>query len=252
MYFTSSAVVDDGVIEHTFTVSDIPGVLWSPSGDGTSAGAPAPLLLAGHPGGMHTRVPGFVARCRGWARTGLHVAAIDYPGHGGRPRSAADSRLIESFQRAKRAGQPYVGILDEYNLSLADRAVPEWRAVLDALGELPAIGPNTAVGFAGMNMASAIGIPLAAIEPRIRAATFGGGFVYDFLIEAARNVTIPIEFLLPLDDEEISRDEQLRLFDAFASPEKVLLAFPGNHRKVPTDGRLDTRFFTRHLRVGLG
>ncbi|NMO02112.1 alpha/beta hydrolase [Gordonia sp. TBRC 11910] len=244
MYFTTSAV-DDGIIERSFTCDDVPGVLWSPTSGPDDA--PAPLLLAGHPGGMHIRVPGFVARARNWARSGFHVAAINAPGHGGRPKTAQDTEWTESFQRERRAGRPYVGILAEFNESLAQRAVPEWRAMLDAVAALPEVADGP-VGYAGMNVAMSIGVPLAVADSRITAATFGGGFAYDFLVDAAAQVTIPIEFLSPLDDEEITRDEQLRLFDAFGSEEKVMLAFPGSHRKVPADGRLDTGFFDRHLR----
>jgi hypothetical protein len=50
-----------------------------------------------------------------------------------------------------------------------------------------------------------------------------------------------------LDDKEIPRGFGFELFDAFASTNKVLLAFPGAHDRVPTDGRIDTRFFPRHL-----
>jgi surfactin synthase thioesterase subunit len=98
-----------------------------------------------------------------------------------------------------------------------------------------------------MTLASAIGIPLAVADSRIRAAIFGGVFTYDAVIEAAGRVTIPIEFLLPLDDPEISRSSGLAIFDAFASEEKTLHAFPGSHFRVPTE-RIDTRFFQRKLR----
>ena len=49
-------------------------------------------------------------------------------------------------------------------------------------------------------------IPLAVADPRIRVAIFGGVFVYDAVLEAARRVTIPIEFLLPWNDAEIDRE----------------------------------------------
>ena len=39
----------------------------------------------------------------------------------------------------------------------------------------------------------------------------------------------------------------LLLFDAFASEEKTLLAFPGSHFRVPAH-RIDTGFFARTLR----
>lgn len=111
---------------------------------------------------------------------------------------------------------------------------------------MPEFGPDAPIGYAGMTLASAIGIPLAVAEPRIRAAIYGGVFVYDAMLEAARKVTIPIEFLLPWDDPEIDRNSGLTLFGAFASKEKTLHAFPGSHFHVPTE-RIDTRFFARKL-----
>jgi hypothetical protein len=97
-----------------------------------------------------------------------------------------------------------------------------------------------------MTLATAIGISLAAVDGRIRAAIFGGVFVYDAVLAAARQVTIPIEFLMPLDDAEIDRASGLEVFDAFASVEKTLLAFPGSHFRVPA-AQLDTRFFARQF-----
>jgi alpha-beta hydrolase superfamily lysophospholipase len=52
-------------------------------------------------------------------------------------------------------------------------------------------------------------------------------------IEAARRITIPIQFLLPWDDEEINRQAGIELFDAFASQAKTLHATPGGHHEVP-------------------
>ena len=52
--------------------------------------------------------------------------------------------------------------------------------------------------------------------------------------------------MLPWDDDEIDREAGLALFDAFASEEKTLHAFPGSHFRVPAE-RIDTRFFARQL-----
>ncbi len=102
-----------------------------------------------------------------------------------------------------------------------------------------------------MTLASTIGIPLVSVESRITAAVFGGVYAYRELLEAAQRITIPVEFLLPWDDAELDRESGLAVFDTFASKDKVLHAFPGSHYRVPTDGRIDTRFFARHLgRVG--
>lgn len=233
----------DGVVDRGFIVADIPGVLWSPA----SPAPGAPLLLLGHGGGLHKRAPGLQARARqSVVRDGFHVAAIDAPGHGERPRSRQDQQWVDALFHARETGEPFAPILAPFNRSLTDRAVPEWRATIDALQSLPEIGADAPIGYSGMTLASAIGIPLTVADPRIRAAIFGGVFVYDALLEAARKVTIPIEFLLPWDDAEIDRGSGLALFDAFASEEKTLLAFPGSHLRVPAD-RIDTRFFPRQL-----
>jgi hypothetical protein len=130
--------------------------------------------------------------------------------------------------------------------------VPEWQATLDALQALSEIGTEAPIGYGGMTLGTATGLMLTAIEPRITAAALGGVLVYEALIEAAGQITIPIEFLLPWDDEEIDRQSGLALFDAFASKEKTLHANPGRHNQVPRfEIDNSARFFLRHLgRVG--
>jgi hypothetical protein len=109
------------------------------------------------------------------------------------------------------------------------------------------IGGLVLIAVGGITLGTAIGIPLTAIEPRITAAIFGGGFVvHKSLIEAARRVTVPIQFLLPWDDEHVDRQSALALFDAFASKEKTLHANPGDHRDVRWSG-VDDSFLVRHL-----
>jgi pimeloyl-ACP methyl ester carboxylesterase len=235
----------DGVVDRSFTLGEIPGVLWSP----TSAAPGTPLLLMGHGGGLHKRAPGLIARARqAVVRDGFHVAAIDAPGHGDRPRSHQDQRWVDAMLRAREAGEPLAPIIAPFNGSLVERAVPEWQATIDALQSLTEVGADAPIGFSGMTLASATGISLAVADPRIRAAIFGGVFVYDAVLEAARKVTIPVEFLLPWDDDEIDRESGFALFDAFASEEKTLLAFPGSHFRVPAE-RIETRFFARQFVV---
>jgi pimeloyl-ACP methyl ester carboxylesterase len=240
--FTAQSTYE-GVLERDFRIGDVPGVLWSPA----DASAGTPLVLMGHGGGLHKRSPGLVARARTTVRRdGFLVAAIDAPGHGDRPRSAEDQRWVDSMLADRAAGRSMAPTIAAYNGSLAERAVPEWRSTIDALQELPEIGADVPVGYSGMTLASAIGIPLVAADNRITAAIFGGVFVYDAIVQAAREVTVPLEFLLPWDDAEIDRASGLALFDEFASQDKTLHAFPGSHFTVPVE-RVDTRFFARHL-----
>jgi pimeloyl-ACP methyl ester carboxylesterase len=240
MRFTSEQRLDDGVLEREFTLGEIPGVLWTPGS------APAPLVLSGHNGGLHKRHPRLVARARHYAAEyGFAVAAIDAPGHGDRPRSAVDEQARADLRRAMEAGEPAGEIVDAFILPLVERAVPEWRTTLDALFSLPEIGGP--VGYEGM---TAIGIRLALVEPRISAAVFfAGGLVPGTLVEAARQVTIPLQFLLQWDDEGMERQPGLDLFDAFGTREKTLHANLGGHAGVPWFEVDDAaRFFARHLK----
>ncbi|TCC50949.1 alpha/beta hydrolase [Kribbella capetownensis] len=244
MHFTTQTA-SNGVIERDFVLGDVTGVLWSPE----SGSDGAPLHLMGHGGGLHKKAQGLVARAHYYVTTcGFTVAAIDAPGHGDRPRSAEDGKWVSALLEARAAGQPIGPIVIDYNSSLAERAVPEWQATLDALQALPEIGTDAPVGYSGMTLASTIGLMWTAIEPRISAAVFGGVFVYDALTEAARQITIPVEFILPWDDAEIDRESGFALFDAFASKEKTLHANPGGHHEVPWfETEISGHFFARHL-----
>src|SRR5690349_15969612 len=187
-----SETSSDGVRERDFTVGEVPGVLWSPvHGSGR-----APLVLMGHGGGRDSKAPAMTGRAQRLVTgCGFHVAAIDAPGHGSRPRTAHDEQEIAAMQRAMAAGEPVGPIVVRYNAHLAERAVPEWRATLDALQQLPEIGPDGPVGYFGLNMGTAIGVPLTAVDRRISAAVFGQ-FWPESLLEAARRITVPIEFVL--------------------------------------------------------
>ena len=237
----------NGVLEREFVVGEVPGVLCSP----VSGSEHAPLVLMGHGGGLHKKTPGLLARAHEAVTTwGFTVVAIDAPGHGDRPRTAEDQQARADIQHAVAAGdaERFEAVSVGYVTSLAQRAVPEWQTTLDALQRLPEIGTEAPIGYGGgMSLGTAIGIPLTAVEPRITAAIFGGGFfVHQGLIEAAKHITVPIQFLLPLDEEYVERRSVLALFDAFASKDKTLLANPGTHRNMRWVG-VDRDFLARQL-----
>ncbi|SEM41956.1 alpha/beta hydrolase [Rhodococcus maanshanensis] len=244
MHFTSETS-SNGVIERTFTLDEITGVLWSP----TSGTVGAPLLLSGHAGGMHKKAPGLVASALHCVTTyGYTVAAIDAPGHGDRPRNSQDQRWAEAIHRARAAIAPIAPIVIDYNMSLAERAVPEWQATLDALQALPEVGAEAPIGYGGMTLGVVTGLMLTAVDSRIAAVSFGGVYVHDALIEAARKITVPVEYRIPWDEDEIDHTAAIALFDAFAAREKTLHAHPGRHNQVPEYERdSSARFFARHL-----
>lgn len=244
MQFTSERRLDDAVLEREFTLGEIPGILWTPG----SASAPAPLILLSPPPlGLRKAYPRLVARARHCAADGFATAAIELPGSGDRPRWPAAEQAHADLRRALEAGGPVSDeIIDALILPLVDKAVPEWRAALDALLSLPEIGGP--VGYSGGVIS--IGTRLAVVEPRISAAVlFAGSFVPRAMFEEARQVTIPLHVLLQWDDEGNDRQAALDLFDAFGSTEKTLHANMGGHTGVPQfAGDAAAQFFTRHLK----
>ncbi|MFI1653282.1 dienelactone hydrolase family protein [Streptomyces avidinii] len=240
MRFTSEQRLDDGVVEREFTLGEIPGTLWTPE-----SAAPVPLILMAHNNGLPKGAARLVARARHTAAAGYAVATIDAAGCGDRPRSAADEQARADLRRAMQASEPVDEIFESLVGSLVEKAVPEWRTTLDALLALPEIGGP--VGYSGW---TAVGIRLAVVEPRIAAAGFfAGGYVPRAQREEARQVGVPLLFLLQWDDEGNPRQRSLDLFDAFGTTEKTLHANLGGHTGTPwfevEDGN---RFYDRHLK----
>jgi pimeloyl-ACP methyl ester carboxylesterase len=244
MHFTSETS-SDGVIERNFILDEITGVLFSP----TYRTVGSPLLLAGHSGGMHKKAPGLVSSAlHSVTAYGFTVAAIDAPGHGDRPRNLQDQQWADAIHQARAAGEPIAPIVIDYSTSLAQRAVPEWQATLDALQALPEFGVEAPIGYGGVSLGAVTGLELTAVESRIAAVSLGGLFVHDALIEAARKITVPVEYQIPWEEEELDRTAAIALFDAFASTEKTLHAYSGRHYPVPEYERdSSARFFARHL-----
>jgi dienelactone hydrolase len=243
MHFISQTV-SDGVSEQQFTLGDIPGVLWTPA----EATGPHPLVLVGHGGGQHKAAPGVVGRARRYVtECGFAAASIDAPSHGDRPQSEEHQRFSMVIRERIAAGEPVGPLIPGYNATIAAQAVPEWRETLDALQRLDQIGAGGPVGYTGLSMGGAVGVRLAAAEPRITAAVLGL-VASDGLIEAAASITIPVEFLLQWNDEAVPLESGLALFGAFASAEKTLHANAGLHRDVPLfEVDSSARFFARHL-----
>ncbi|MFD5786014.1 alpha/beta hydrolase [Streptomyces sp. NPDC127037] len=243
LLFTAESATD-GIVERDFTVNGVPGVLWSPQYGADRA----PLVLQAHGGGNHKKHPAMSGRARHLVHgCGYHVAVLDAPGHGDRERTEHDEREVAALFAARAADEPEGPIVVRYNDYLARIAVPEYRALLDALQQLPEIGPDGPVGFWGINLGTAIGVPFVAADPRITAAVFGQHWP-DALAGHAERITVPVEFDLQWDDEHISREEGLALFDAFASAEKSLHVNSGKHKELPRfEADSAVRFFARHL-----
>jgi cephalosporin-C deacetylase-like acetyl esterase len=250
MEFTRERTAD-GVTERLFDITvagdRVPAVIWAPEG----ARGPRPLVLMGHGGSQHKKIGSLAARARHYARRlDYATLAIDAPGHGDRISREEAMRLSKEVGERIRDRR---GIPPDLARTMAERtakAVPEWRAALDAAQSLDFVDTGT-VGYWGVSMGTAIGVPFVAAEPRIRAAVFGLAGLRDgarAMAEAASRITIPVEFVFQWDDEVASRESGVALFDAFGSPQKTMHINPGGHLGIPNfEAESWERFFVRHL-----
>lgn len=233
----------DGVTERLFTLGEMPGVLWTPE----AAPGTRPLILMGHGGGQHKKAPRLVACARRFAAEGGFAAvAADVPNHGERPADEEFDRLAAEYRVRKATGEDTAALDVAMYTLVAGQTVAEWQALLTAVQQLGYIGAGPA-GYWGLSMGGAFGMAFVAAEPRVRAAVLGlqGS---PALAEAARRITVPVQFLVQWDDELMPRAQSLALFDVIGSAEKTLHANPGKHGDLPlseTDNSL--RFFARHL-----
>lgn len=254
MRFTSE-VTEHGVTERGFELEvageRVPGIVWTPEG----AVGPRPVVLIGHGGTQNKRVDTLLARARAYARhQHWAVVAIDAPGHGDRTTPEAQAAARASIE-ARIAGRAQ-GFDPERMREMAQRtlqAVPEWRATLDAIRELPEVGEGP-VGYWGVSMGTSIGVPFLASEPRVQCAVLGLNGLrpgMDEFAKQAASITIPLLFVFQRHDELVNVEAGLALFDAFGSKEKTMHINPGGHVAIPAHERDDfERFFLRHFGPG--
>jgi len=164
MDFVSSQA-GKGVVERRFDLKVdqevVPGVLWSPEG----ADGPTPLILIGHGGTQHKRVPNVLGMARGLVRhLGYSAAAIDAVGHGDRvvdQAAAAEARRALEQRISAGPGQggaPAMGAEQARQwVHRTERGVIEWKATLDALQGAGLADDR--VGYWGVSMGTAIGLP---------------------------------------------------------------------------------------------
>jgi dienelactone hydrolase len=253
-----SESIDDGVIERRFDMTAdgerVPGIIWTAAG----AGGPAPVILIGHGATQHKRVANVLSLARRFVGDlGFTAVAIDAPDHGERITDVAASNARRAQLSRRIAAGP--GDASVMNMSADEmrrwienigRGVREWRATIDML-ESEGMVRDGRFGYWGVSMGTMIGLPLLASEARLRAAVFGlAGLPPGAgpLEEAARHTTAPVLFVFQWDDELVSRDAGLRLFDALGSTDKAMHIHPGGHLGIPLAERSDyVAFFRRHL-----
>jgi dienelactone hydrolase len=250
----TSEVDADGVVERVFTTTVagevVPGIHWLPA----RADGPHPTVCIGHGGFQHKRIDNVLALARQLVTgLGVGVVSLDAPEHGDRLSDPAEAeRSLEAIRRGDRdeARRRFGRRARQVMAERADAHVVEWQAVLDHLASDPrwAAGP---FGWWGVSMGTTNGLRLAAADDRIAAAVFGLNALVpgdDAWAAAAASIRIPVLFLMQWDDELMTREAALGLWDALGSQEKTLHVNPGSHVQVPRFERdASEAFFRRHL-----
>lgn len=203
----------------------IPTLLWEPEG-GCKA-----VVLACHGGSGHKASPAIRAIVEALLPKGIAVLAIDGPVHGDRRDDGNLDPAVakQSFRHAWRAGIGHTEIAKDFS------------AALDTLLEDNAF-QGLPVGYIGVSMGTAYGIPLLGDDPRIHAAVIGlWSTTYpasDHLIDHARRIRCKVWFTQQWDDEFFDRTGTAELFDEIGSLDKRLVAYPGPHIELQGE-RLD-------------
>ena len=201
----------------------------------------APLVLIGHGGSQHKTHPAIALWAqRLIARINAVVVAIDGPIHGQRRSDGLSGAGVRDEFRVMWEKDPQISAM-----------VSDWRATIDALVGMPEVDRH-AIGWFGISMGTAYGLPLIAAEPRIRAAVLGMWGTSrnntGRLVQDAPRVQCPVLFQQKWDDEFFTREGQFELFDKLGSKDKWLKTYPGGHT-TPEGGQIEDMelFLSNHL-----
>ena len=203
----------------------VPGVLFLPD----QARGRVPLVLAQHGGSSHK----LGQEILDWAgvfveKHGMALASIDGPVHGDRRAGGAAGATREDTRADFFK-------LWESSGSGIDAMNADWRAMIDRLCADERIDAGR-IGWVGVSMGTAYGLPLVAVEPRIKAAVLGMwglSFVNsERLGMDAAHIACPVLFQQKWDDELFTRDGQIALFEKIGAARKWLYVYPGTHVRV--------------------
>lgn len=254
MKFKKEKIVD-GVVQRDFDIEvageTVPCVIWAPE----TANGPRTLLVMGHGGSQHKKTLGIRTRALHYAnKHGWATLAVDAPGHGSRiSREEAEEQMRVTGARVR--GESDGPAFDPERLKKmamrSNQAVPEWQAALDAAQQLDFVGASGPIGYWGVSMGTAIGVPFLAAEPRIQCAVLGLAGLRGDNAEfeaAASKITIPLQFVFQWEDAVAPRENGIALFNAFGSKEKTMHINPGAHVEIPTfESDAWEAFYLRHL-----
>jgi len=227
------------VREFTLTVAGrpVPTRVWS----STLRAGPSPLVLVGHGGSGHKASQLVIDIAEPLVRHhGFVVAAIDGPVHGARRAVFDDGVAVrQEFRDLWVKGQSIDGMVND------------WQAVIDVLCQLPEVDAG-AIGWYGISMGTAYGLPLVAANQNIKAAVLGmwgtSRVASERLVIDAADIHCPVLFQQKADDEFFTSEGQTELFDAIASSNKTHRLYPGLHTDPKDEQLRDIEaFLVQHL-----
>ncbi|KAA0996145.1 hypothetical protein FVF58_50395 [Paraburkholderia panacisoli] len=217
------ALTDSGSIsELEFTMpcneTVVPGVLWK----GRINSDRVPLILLQHGGSGHKQdEANRDLGTRLVSALGCLVAALDGPVHGSRAAAPSDAAATQAaFRESWTKGTHTESFVDE------------WTAAIDALVALPYVDAER-VGWCGVSMGTAFGVPICAKCPVIRSAVLGKWSINQrgsqHLVAMAQEIRSSVLFVQHWDDEFFDRSGTHELFDALGTSDKRMYAYPGGH-----------------------
>jgi len=205
---------------------EVPASIWMPQQTSQSL----PLILVGHGGSGHKRSQ-LVQDVANALLDDFEVAvvAIDGPVHGSRREVFNDGPAVrQEFRDLWSSGMS------------VDPMVDDWMSCIDYLCQMPEID-STKIGWYGISMGTAYGIPLVARDQRIKAAALGmWGTCREpsqRLKEDAEKIEIPVLFQVKEQDEIFTPKGQQELYELITSQDKTWKSYPGGHTD-PKDQQL--------------
>lgn len=240
---TGRAKTRDFVFQHQGRA--VPGALWLPA-----EGLPGALILVGHGGSRHKRDENtldFIAELV--ERNNLAAAVIDGPIHGARVRD------LSSHQAPDLSAQQ-TAFLDLWKTrgNGIEKMVADWQVSLTTLLTLPELR-GIPIGYFGLSMGTAYGLPFVAADARIGAAVLGmWGANYPnsaVLVERARFVKCPVLFLHKSEDNLFTLEGGLEIYRALPGEDKRFMMHEGPHTPAtPEQTNLAIRFLLERLMIG--
>jgi dienelactone hydrolase len=132
----------------------------------------------------------------------------------------------------------------------SETMISDWTTTRRELQELDEIGEGP-LGYWGLSMGTAFGVPFVASKPRVRCAVlglFGLRPGAEAMAQLAAKITIPLLFMFQLNDELMTPEQGIALFTAFGSKVKSMHINPGPHVGTPLFERdYYETFYKRHL-----